>query len=344
VVTAAGTARALWFPAPRTVELREEPLPPTGAGRIRVRALASGISHGTEMLVFRGEVRPDLQLDLPTLAGAFSFPVKYGYASVGRVVETGTGVEAPAVGDLVFVHHPHQSEYVVAADAAIGLPEGIDPVTGVFLANLETAVNVALDAHPHLGDRVVVIGQGVVGLLIGLVLRRTGTALLVTVDPVPQRRALAGELGADAVLAPGPDLTHTVRDLTGGTGADLVVEASGVPAALDSAIGCAGFQGTIVVCSWYGTKPVCVELGGDFHRGRLRIVSSQVGAVDPALAPRWSITRRRALACELLTALPLGRLVTHGFPLERAGEAYHLVDAGAPDAVQVVLTYRGDRV
>jgi 2-desacetyl-2-hydroxyethyl bacteriochlorophyllide A dehydrogenase len=341
-VTTGGTARAVWFPAPWTVELRDEPLPATGGDQIRVRALVSGISHGTEMLVYRGEVPPELELDLPTLAGSFRFPVKYGYASVGRVVEAGPEVRTAAVGDLVFVHHPHQTEYVVAADAAIRLPEGTPPETAVLLANLETAVNVVLDAHPRLGDRVVVTGQGVVGLLVTLLLRRAGAALVVAVDPVAERRELACRLAADVALAPVPELGDRVRELTAGVGADLVVEASGSPAALPSAIACAGFQATVVVCSWYGTKPVSLDLGSAFHRGRLRIVSSQVGAVDPALAPRWDVGRRRALAGELLGTAALAQLVTHRIAFEDAAEAYHLVDSGADGAVQVVLAYGGD--
>lgn len=335
------TARAVWFPAPRTVEVRDEPLPPADRDRIRVRAVASGISHGTEMLVYRGEVPPHLQLDLPTLAGSFRFPVKYGYASVGRVIEAGPEVSSPAVGDLVFVHHPHQTEYVVTAGAAIRLPAGTPPATAVLLANLETAVNVVLDAHPRLGDRVVVLGQGVVGLLVTLLLRRAGAALVVAVDPLPTRRELACRLAADVALAPMPELGDRVRELTAGVGADLVVEASGSPAALPAAIDCAGFQATVVVCSWYGTKPVSLDLGGAFHRGRLRLVSSQVGAVDPALAPRWDVGRRRALARDLLATPALGRLVTHRIAFEDAAEAYHLVDAGADGTVQVVLTYDG---
>jgi 2-desacetyl-2-hydroxyethyl bacteriochlorophyllide A dehydrogenase len=340
-VTTGHTARAVWFPAPRTVELRDEPLPPTGRGRLRVRAVASGISHGTEMLVYRGEVPPHLELDLPALAGSFRFPVKYGYASVGRVVEAGPDVASPVVGDLVFVHHPHQTEYVVAADSAIRLPGETPPATAVLLANLETAVNVVLDAHPRLGDRVVVLGQGVVGLLVTLLLRRAGAALVVAVDPVTERRELACRLAADVALPPMRELGDRVRELTAGIGADLVVEASGSPAALPPAIDCAGFQATVVVCSWYGTRPVSLDLGSAFHRGRLRIVSSQVGAVDPALAPRWDVARRRALARDLLGTPALEQLVTHRIAFEDAAEAYHLVDAGADGAVQVVLTYDG---
>src|SRR5688572_28498734 len=154
-------ARAVWFPAPRAVEIRAEAVPDPGPGEVRVDNLASAISHGTEMLVYRGQVPPDLELDLPTLRGSYQFPIKYGYASVGRVVEVGPDVDGLRPGDVVFVHHPHQSSYVVPATMPIPLPSDIDPVLGVFLANVETALNVVLDAAPRLGERVAIFGQGV---------------------------------------------------------------------------------------------------------------------------------------------------------------------------------------
>lgn len=290
------------------------------------------------MLVYRGQVPADLALDLPTLAGSFHFPIKYGYASVGRVVEVGRGDTSLREGDLVFVHHPHQEAYVVPASLPIPLPEGIEPERGVFTANLETAVNVLLDAHPRFAERVVIFGQGVVGLLITQVARLAGASLVVVVDPIASRRELARDLGADVALTP-DEAPARVKELTGGVGADVVVEASGHGAALQQAIDSAAFQGTVVVCSWYGTKPVSLQLGGAFHRGRLRLVSSQVSNLEPALSPRWDFARRRAVASDLLRRLPLERLITHRIPFEQAAEAYALVDEHPEQTVQVMLTY-----
>ncbi|HEX2183696.1 MAG TPA: zinc-binding alcohol dehydrogenase, partial [Rubrobacteraceae bacterium] len=163
-------ARAVWFAAPRAAELRRETVPPPGPGEVRVRSLVSAISHGTEMLVYRGEVPPDLPLDLPTLAGSFSFPIKHGYATVGRVTESGAEHLSP--GDLVFVHHPHQEVFTVPADLPLPLPDGTEPLTGVFFANLETALNVVHDTPLRLGETALVFGQGVVGLLITQLLKR----------------------------------------------------------------------------------------------------------------------------------------------------------------------------
>ena len=335
-------ATSVWFPRAHLVELRSEPLPELGPDDVRIRAVASAISQGTEMLVYRGEVPPELGLDLPTLRGSFSFPIKYGYASVGRVVETGRAVESLDVGDLVFVLHPHQSEYVVPAALSVRLPPDLDPELGVFTANLETAINVLLDAHPRLGERLLIFGQGTVGLLLTQLARRAGAGLIIAVDPLPIRRELAKVVGADLALAPGEDLVETVRGLTDGLGVDLVLEASGNGSALAQAIDSVVFQGTIVVCSWYGTKPVTLGLGGAFHRGRLRIVSSQVGSLDPALHPRWSQARRLALARDWLSELRLKPLITHRIPLSRAAEAYALVDRHPAEIGQVILTYGDD--
>jgi 2-desacetyl-2-hydroxyethyl bacteriochlorophyllide A dehydrogenase len=331
------TAASVWFPRAREVELREETVRGTGAGEIRVRAIASGLSHGTEMLVFRGEVPVGLALDLPTLAGSYAFPIKFGYASVGRVIETGAGVKDLAPGDQVFVHHPHQQEYVVSASAAVRLPKRLPPDLGVFLANCETALNDDLDAHPRLGEEVAVFGQGVVGLLVTQLLNLAG-ARVTAVEPISLRRDLALRCGADEAVTPETALAR-IASRTKGRGADVVIEASGNARALQLAIDAAAFQASVVVCSWYGSKPVSLDLGSRFHRARLRLVSSQVSQLDPALAPRWDRTRRLDTALALLGELVLGPLITHRIPFARAAEAYELVDQRPEQTVQVILTY-----
>ena len=208
-------ATGVWFPRPRTVELRHEPATELGPADVGVRAVASAISHGTEMLVYRGEVPRELDLDLPTLAGSFGFPVKFGYASVGVVSEVGADVTEVGPGDLVFVHHPHQDRYRVSAAALVPLPADLDPERGVFFANTETALNIMLDAHPRSGDVVTVFGQGVVGLLVTQLLRRAG-AHVVAIEPVELRalfERLHGE-GIDSVLVEGGRgmITSVLRD------------------------------------------------------------------------------------------------------------------------------------
>ena len=332
-------AESIWFSSSRSVEVRREPIGLVGPHDILVQALYSAISSGTEMLVYRGQVPAGLVLDLPTLKGSFSFPIKYGYASVGRVEATGDAVSRVAAGDLVFVHHPHQSSYVVPAEAAIQLPRQLEPEAGVFLANLETAVNVVLDARPRVGDRVIVFGQGVVGLLVTQLLRKSGVRTIIAVDAMARRRQLSELVGADVVLAPQDRLIDSVRDITDDQGADLAIEISGNPQALDTAIDCVGFQGMIVVASWYGVKPATLHLGGAFHRNRVRIISSQVSNIDPTLGPAWTRERRLATALASLQDLAWQPLISHRFRLEEAAEGYRLLDERPDEAVQVIFSY-----
>lgn len=333
-------ARAAWFIGPRSVEIRTEQVAAPGPGQIRVKALASAISHGSEMLVYRGQVDPALPLDLPTFAGDFSFPIKYGYASVGRVRDVGPAVVSHAPGDLVFCLHPHQSLYTLPTSLATRLPAAIDPTLGIFCANLETALNIAHDAPIKLGETAVVFGQGVVGLLVAQLLRLAGAARVLAVEPDERRRGLALALGADAALAPGPALGEQLRAANGGQPADLAVEVSGAPSALQAAIDSVLVEGTVVVASWYGRKPVSLDLGGHFHRGRVTLRSSQVGRLSPGLGPRWDYARRSAAVAALLPRLRLAELISHSLPFERAAEAYQLVDEGVDGVMQVVLSYR----
>lgn len=334
-------ARAVWFSGPGQAEIRAEPLPAVGPREILVRAELSAISHGTEMLVYRGLVPLDTTLDLPTLAGSFAFPVKYGYASVGTVLEIGADVAEARPGDRVFCLHPHQTTYVVPAELAWQLPADLDAERAVFAANVETALNVLLDTPVRLGERVLVFGQGSVGLLIGLLARRNGAGRVVVVEPFERRRALALGLGADAALDPAAATPDAISEVLGGR-PDLVYEASGSPAALQAAIEAVGDDGTVTVCSWYGTKAVPLMLGGRFHRGRVHLRSSQVGRIAPELGSRWGYARRRATVLDLLAQLPVERLISDRFPFEEAPEAYALVAERPEEVVQVVLEYGSD--
>jgi 2-desacetyl-2-hydroxyethyl bacteriochlorophyllide A dehydrogenase len=333
------TTRAVWFAAPRIAELRTEIVPPPGPHELRIAALASAISHGTEMLVYRGSVPPDLPLDLPTLAGSFAFPIKYGYASVGRVRDVGSDVAGWNVGDLAFTLHPHQGVYVVPAHLAHKLPPDLDPLRALFLANLETAINIVHDTPLALGDTAIVFGQGVVGLLVAQLLKLAGAARVLAAEPIARRQQLARDVGVDAILTPKPDLADHIRAANNGRLADVAIEASGAPAALQSAIDSVLPEGTVVVASWYGSKVVPLMLGGAFHRGRVTLRSSQVGRLNPALAPRWDYARRLHTAIGFLPRLRLVELITHSFPLSDAPAAYQLIDGWPEETGQVMLTY-----
>ena len=322
--------------------LREETVPSPGPGEVRVETIASAVSAGTEMLVYRGEVPQDLPLDLPTLRGSYAFPIKYGYAVAGRILDTGSNAGHLYPGDPVFVHHPHKEAFVVPATMLVRLPDDLDPMLGVFAANLETALNVVHDTPLSLGETALVLGAGVVGLLVARLLKLAGAGAVLVVDPLERRRKLALAAGADGAFG-SEGANGRVMDLTGGRGVDVAVEVSGSGAALQVAIEAAATEGTVVVASWYGTRPIALDLGGRFHRGRVSLRSSQVGRLNPELQPRWDRERRTETVIGLLDRLDLRDLISHRLPFGRAPEAYRLLDQRPEEAVQVVFSYEESR-
>lgn len=332
-------ARALWFDGLRSAELRTEEAPPPDPGEVRVKASFSAISHGTEMLVYRGEVPGDLPLDLPTLSGGYGFPIKFGYAAVGKVADIGNDVDGFSPGDFVFVHHPHQEIFTVPAQVAVRLPDGLDPMLGVFFANVETALNIVHDSPLKLGETAVVFGQGVVGLLVSQLLAGFAGAKVIAVDPIAERRRLSLERGADIALDPDEDVADPIMDATDGRGADVAFEVGGAGPALQSAIDCVVSEGTVVAASWHGAKPVSLDLGGHFHRGRVRIKSSQVGNISSELGARWDRSRRTRAVLDFLPKLKLRELVSRRIAFRDAPEAYRTLDRNPGDAVQFVFEY-----
>ena len=274
-------ARSFWVVRPGQGEIREETLTPAGPGELAVRTLFSGVSRGTETLVFTGRV-PESQhavMRCPFQAGGFPGPVKYGYCAVGVLED----------GRTVFCLHPHQDRFVVPSDAVRFLPEGVPPERAVLAANMETALNAIWDSGIAPGDRVAVVGLGVVGLLIAYLAARISGVDLVGIDPNPAREDIAGALGVPYLRA-GPD----------GYDADVVVHASGTPAGLTAALALAGVEATVLEASWHGSTPVPLPLGEAFHSRRLVLRSTQVGMVAPSHRPRWDYGRRMDKALSLL--------------------------------------------
>ena len=290
-------ARAFWIVAPGRGEIRDEALPSPTADEVVVRALFSGVSRGTEALVFQGRVPASERerMRAPFQAGTFPAPVKYGYASVGTV-ERGPGDLA---GRNVFTLYPHQTRYVVPAAAVTVLPNDVPPSRAVLAANLETAINGVWDARPHAGDRVTVIGAGTVGCLTAWIAGRIAGCDVELVDVNPQRASIANALGvrfADPASA---------RD-----NADVVIHTSGSPSGLALALRLAAFEATVVEMSWYGDQAVTLPLGEHFHAQRLTITSSQVGSVAASQRARWDAPRRMRLALAMLADSVLDALVT----------------------------------
>ena len=335
---------SLYFTAPRHVSVRKESLPSPGRGQALVRTLLSAISPGTELLIYRGEFPPDLPLDenIPALAGAFAYPLRYGYAAVGEVIGLGADLDSTWLGRQVFAFQPHASNFLVPVDELLPLPEGLAVEEAVFLPNMETALNFVLDGGPLIGEKVVIFGQGIVGLLTTALLAQFPLADLITLDHYPIRRQASLDLGAHASLDPSdPQELKLGRARLGGafSGADLVYELSGNPAALDQAIDYCGFNGRVVIGSWYGSKRASLDLGARFHRSRMRLISSQVSSLAPELSGRWGKARRFEVAWEMLQKVQPSRFITHRFPITQAAKAYQLLDQEPGETIQVVLDY-----
>jgi 2-desacetyl-2-hydroxyethyl bacteriochlorophyllide A dehydrogenase len=317
---APGESRACWVEAPGRAGLRQATLAAPGAGEVLVRALHSGISRGTELLVFRGEV-PESEYErmrAPFQEGSFPAPLKYGYASVG-IVEQGP----PALqGQTVFCLYPHQTRYVVPAEAVHPLPEGLPAARAVLAANMETAVNALWDAAPHIGDRIAVVGAGVVGLLAAWLAGRMPGCEVEVIDTNPARRAVAERLG---LVFASPQRARP--------NADLVIHASGNAEGLATALRLAAFEATVLELSWYGRQSVTLPLGEAFHSRRLTLRSSQVGQVALPQRARWSHGRRLALALALLRDPALDALLTDTAPFDELPAVLERLASGAPQTL-----------
>jgi threonine dehydrogenase-like Zn-dependent dehydrogenase len=304
VAKVSGTARAFWLVEPLRGEIRTEEVPEPGPDQVLVRTVCSGVSRGTESLVFRGGVPPSqyAAMRAPFQAGDFPGPVKYGYLNVGVVEQGPAGLR----GRTVFSLYPHQTRFVVPAEAVIVVPDGVPPERAVLAGTVETAVNALWDAAPLVGDRVAVVGAGMVGCCVARLVAQLPGTRVVLVDVDASRRQVAERLGVEFALAP------EVARPDGGC--DLVVHTSATSAGLQLSLDLLGREGTVVELSWYGDTEVRLSLGGAFHSDRLSIRASQVGAVAAARRSRRTTSDRLALALELLRDPAFDALITGHSP------------------------------
>jgi len=341
--------RRVRFPAPEEAEVITESVSPPGPDDVRVRTLYSAISPGTERLIFKGQVPDHLAADtsIEALQGEdLSFPISYGYACVGVVEEVGANVQEEWQGASVFAFQPHVSRFVTPPDSLIRLPESAELEDAVMIPSLETAVNLVMDGRPMIGETALVFGQGVVGLLVTRLLADYPLGVLITVDPLESRRVRSETMGATSVasvaaleqLGSGKDsLEDASTDAEAGR-AGLVYELTGHPDVLNDAIEWTGFAGRIVVGSWYGGKRAPIDLGGRFHRSRMRIISSQVSTIDPSLRGRWTKRRRMSVVLDLLDEIGPGRLISDRFGIEEASSVYEQLAADA-SMLQPIFEY-----
>lgn len=339
-------AHQLWFTEPYTVTIREEELPALADNQILVRTWYSAISAGTEILVYRHQIPEIMALDesLPSLENQHEYPLQYGYATVGQIESIGAAVDPSWLEKLVFAFQPHASHFITTPDQVFPLPEELDPLAAVFLANMETAVNLVQDAAPGIGERVIVVGQGVVGLLVSSLLTEFPLEEIYAVEKIEERRYFAQRIGVDKAFHPGFEVEiHALKQALQmhdpKAGADLVFELSGNPEALNLAIDLTGFSGRIVVGSWYGSKTAALNLGGRFHRNRIRLISSQVSTLAPALTGRWNKARRLKVAWDMICRVHPEQFISHRIPFTSAADAYQLLDQTPEDVLQAVFVY-----
>jgi threonine dehydrogenase-like Zn-dependent dehydrogenase len=319
-------AHAFWLQAPGRGEIRPVALRAPGPDDVVVRTVRSGVSRGTETLVFRGGVPADQRptMRAPFQEGDFPGPVKYGYLSVGAVEHGPSNLR----GRTVFCLYPHQTAYVVPAAAVSVVPEDVPPARAVLAGTVETAVNALWDAGPLLGDRVAVVGAGMVGCCVARLLQRFPAVNVTLVDVDPGRAAVAAALGVDFAL---PD--------DAADGCDLVVHTSATSAGLQRSLDLLAPEGTVIDLSWYGDTEVRLSLGGAFHAGRLRIRSSQVGTVSPARAARRTSADRLALALELLRDPAFDTLLTGESHFDELPDVMARLASGSLPALCHTLTY-----
>ena len=322
-------AHAFWLRAPGIGEIRPVTLPEPGRDEVMVRTLRSGVSRGTETLVFRGGVPPGQYATMraPFQEGDFPAPVKYGYLNVGAVEQGPEELH----GRTVFCLYPHQSAYVVPARAVTVVPDDVPPARAVLAGTVETAVNALWDAGPLLGDRVAVVGAGMVGCCVARLLSRFPAVEVTLVDVDPGRAEVAAALGVGFALP---------ADAPGAR--DLVVHASATSAGLQRSLELLAPEGTVIELSWYGDDEVQLSLGGAFHSSRLGIRASQVGTVSPARAGRRTTADRLTLALELLRDPAFDALVTGQSHFSELPDVMARLSAGSLPALCHTITYDGE--
>jgi len=337
---------SLIFAKPYSISLQTETIHAPADHEVLIKTKLSAISAGTELLVYRGEFPPQIPVDaeIKALSQPFHYPLKYGYSSVGEVTAVGSAVNKDWLGREVFSFHPHESHFVAPLVEVIPIPADIDLMEALFLPNVETAVNFVMDGRPVIGERAVIFGQGIVGLLTAALLVQFPLSRLVTLDRFAIRRRASLDLGAHHTLDPeSPTLLTDLAasmDADSAEGfADLLYELSGNPAALNQAVCLAGFGSRIVIGSWYGTKPASLDLGERFHRNRIRLISSQVSTLAPEFSGRWTKNRRLATAWDMIRKIKPAPLITHQYPIRKANEAFELLDTNPAEALQVVISY-----
>lgn len=349
---------------PRKLTFYNRPIPEVGDNDVLIKTRFSGVSHGTEMNVYRGLaphfrsyfdrgerlfIPRDLEEKSPIPERGYfisadlkwQYPFAYGYANVGEVIHVGSLVTHVVPGDLVFTYRQHATYTVQPAERVYKLPQLTNPETGIFVANINTALNGVMDSNLKLGDYAVIFGQGIVGLLVTQWAKKAGVHQLVTVDKLKTRRELSLQLGADMSLDPDQvDIAKFMRELTAGRGADVVFEVSGNYGALQQAIRTAAPNTNVITMGFYSGDPSALNLGAEFHHNRITLKGSLVDLQGPDLSATHSFDRRVRFVCESLPNLNLQPLISTMIPFEDAPQGYDMIDKHSDQLTQVILCYK----
>lgn len=349
--------KVMVYEGPRKLRLEEMEDYPLKENEVRIQTLFTGVSHGTEMSVYRGSVPFfrrknvwDLRLFRPAdEKDLWGYPIKsctpgvwyMGYANVGKIIEIGKEIKDLKIGDIVYSNAPHQSQIVKTEDQVIKLPENIKPEHGVFFTNLMTTFNGILDTRIKLGDTIAVSGLGALGQLVTQMAKMSGAFQVYGIDMFDKRLEVAMENGADIVFNPKTcsDIAYEIRKLTGNKGADSVIEVSGSQKALNEAIRIAAPDTTVTALGWYQGLCTDLDLSEEFHHNRISLRSSQTVFINPEIRHMWDNKRKENACIGLLSKLKLDNLITHKIPYEHAAEAFEMIDKNPKDIIQLVLTY-----
>ncbi|HEY6528278.1 MAG TPA: zinc-binding alcohol dehydrogenase [Cellvibrionaceae bacterium] len=335
-------SKQLWFHRAKQIEVRATQLAPLQPGEILVTTECSAISVGTELLAYRNQLPTDICLDsqIAHLNHSVEFPLRYGYACVGLITAKGADVNDNCLGKRIFAFEPHCSHFIARADQVISVPADITAEQGVFLANMETAVSLVQQGAPNIGEKIAVIGLGVVGLLLAQLLKQFPCNRLVALDKLSSRRAIAEAAGIDDLID-SSDQTQwrNLKAQLAPQGADLIYEISGNPAALNLAFELTGFSSRIIMGSWYGDKPCQVNLGGAVHRNHIQLITSQVSRIAPALTGRWDKQRRFGTSWDMIRLIQPQRFIDKRLSLDSAADIYRQLDERPEESLQPIFIY-----
>jgi len=349
--------KVMRYDGPKKVRVETVDDMPLQGNQVRIQTMFSGISHGTEMNVYRGAApffnkKNDGEYRLFSAANEnekWIYPVRscdpgvwyMGYSNVGKVIEVGKDVHMLLIGDVVYSSSPHQSQVIVDENNAIRLPEGIKPEHGIFFTNLMTTFNGILDTKIKLGDTVAVSGLGVLGQLLIQMTKMSGAFQVFGIDLFEKRLITAKENGADKVFNPKrcEDIALEIRKLTNKKGTDAVIEVTGNQAALQEAIRIAAPDTTVTALGWYQGACKSLNLSEEFHHNRVTIRSSQTCYIQPEISHMWTFERKQQTCLALLKKLQMDNLITHRIPFDNIADAYHLIDENTEEVIQAMITY-----